>query len=130
MFGVSSLFQVPDPPPGHKWKDIKHDNTVTWLATWKENVNDQNKYVQLASDSHIKGRSDMRKYDTARELKKHIAKIRKDYTEDLKSKIVGCGPLKFVSSPSQEWISIFFLKSFRSLLEDGGQAASHGAVFH
>lgn len=30
---------VPAPPAGHRWKSVVHDNTVTWLATWKENIN-------------------------------------------------------------------------------------------
>jgi DNA topoisomerase-1 len=67
---------------------VRHDNTVTWLAGWKENVQDQNKYVMLSAETHIKGRSDMKKYEKARELKKHVVKIREDYTADLKSKAV------------------------------------------
>ena len=27
---------IPEHPfPGQKWKEIRHDNTVTWLAYWK-----------------------------------------------------------------------------------------------
>eukprot|EP00053_Salpingoeca_punica_P013801 m.125017 g.125017 ORF g.125017 m.125017 type:complete len:824 (+) comp16311_c0_seq1:120-2591(+) len=78
--------KIPEPPPGHKWKEVKHDNTVTWLAGWTENVQSQNKYVMLASESHLKGRSDFNKYETARMLKKHVHRIREDYTAQLKSK--------------------------------------------
>lgn len=88
IINCSAGARVPDPPSGHRWKEVRHDNTVTWLAGWKENVQDQNKYVQLAAETHIKGRSDWKKYETARELKKHVNKIRKDYTEDLKSSAV------------------------------------------
>ncbi|CAH1769327.1 11035_t:CDS:2, partial [Entrophospora sp. SA101] len=28
---------IPPPPVGHSWGSIQHDNTVTWLAKWKEN---------------------------------------------------------------------------------------------
>jgi len=28
---------VPPAPEGHRWKEIKHDQTGTWLATWQEN---------------------------------------------------------------------------------------------
>ena len=28
----------PDPPEGHKWKKVQHDNAVTWLASWTENI--------------------------------------------------------------------------------------------
>ena len=54
--------------PG-KWKAIVHDDTVTWLANWKENVNGQFKYVFLAAGSSLKGQSDMQKFEKARELK-------------------------------------------------------------
>ena len=54
--------------PGN-WKAIVHDDTVTWLANWKENVNGQFKYVFLAAGSSLKGQSDMQKFEKARELK-------------------------------------------------------------
>jgi DNA topoisomerase-1 len=54
--------------PG-KWKKVIHDNTVTWLATWTENVNHNHKYVFLAAGSSLKGQSDMQKFEKARELK-------------------------------------------------------------
>lgn len=31
--------KVPPPPPGHKWKSVINDDKVSWLATWKENIN-------------------------------------------------------------------------------------------
>jgi hypothetical protein len=37
------------------------------------------KYVMLAANSSWKGMSDLSKYEKARELKKHIGKIRADY---------------------------------------------------
>ncbi|RKP25788.1 DNA topoisomerase I [Syncephalis pseudoplumigaleata] len=77
---------VPPPPPGHQWGGIIHDPTVTWLATWKENVNNSTKYVFLAANSSIKGQSDMNKFEKARELKTCIDKIRREYTRDLKSR--------------------------------------------
>ncbi|KAI8800083.1 hypothetical protein BJ742DRAFT_843064 [Cladochytrium replicatum] len=83
---IGESAKIPDPPPGHQWGEVRHDNTVTWLATWKENVNNQTKYVFLAADSSLKGQSDMAKFEKARGLKEHIDAIRKDYTDDLKSK--------------------------------------------
>ncbi|KAI9349575.1 hypothetical protein BDR26DRAFT_891668 [Obelidium mucronatum] len=80
--------KIPDPPAGHKWGSIVHDNTVAWLATWKENVNDNIKYVLMAATSSLKGQSDLKKFEKARELKKHIDKIRRDYTEGLKDKVM------------------------------------------
>ena len=76
---------VPKPPDGHKWKEVKHDQEGTWLAMWQENINGAYKYVMLAANSDIKGQSDFKKFEKARELKKHIDKIRKDYRRELKS---------------------------------------------
>ncbi|CAG8727243.1 146_t:CDS:2, partial [Ambispora leptoticha] len=80
--------KIPDPPPGHTWGKIIHDNTVTWLATWKENVNDSIKYVFLAANSSLKGQSDLKKFEKSRELKQHVDRIRSEYTRDLKDKLM------------------------------------------
>ncbi|KAK7692375.1 hypothetical protein QCA50_004000 [Cerrena zonata] len=79
---------IPKPNVPGKWKKVIHDQTVTWLATWTENVNGNHKYVFLAAGSSIKGQSDMMKFEKARELKKHVDVIRKDYTADLKTKVM------------------------------------------
>ena len=77
---------VPAPPEGHRWKEIKHDQEGTWLAMWQENINNAYKYVMLAANSDVKGQSDYKKFEKARELKKHIDKIRADYWAGLKDK--------------------------------------------
>ncbi|AOA63645.1 DNA topoisomerase 1 [Komagataella phaffii] len=79
---------IPPPPEGHQWKEIKHDNTVAWLATWRENVTNTVKYVLFAADSSLKGRSDFKKFEKARELKKYIHRIRKDYKKNFSSKVM------------------------------------------
>ncbi|MFH4976286.1 hypothetical protein AB6A40_002995 [Gnathostoma spinigerum] len=76
----------PEPPPGHKWKEVRHDNTVTWLCSWTENVLGQNKYIMLNPSSKIKGEKDMQKFETARRLKSRVDDIRANYTADFKSK--------------------------------------------
>ena len=78
---------VPAPPEGHKWKEIKNDKEGTWLAMWQENVNGNYKYVMLAANSDVKGQSDFKKFEKARELKKHIDKIRTDYKKGLKAEL-------------------------------------------
>jgi DNA topoisomerase-1 len=60
---------IPVPNMPGKWKSVTHDNTVTWLANWKENINGNFKYVFLAASSSLKGQSDMNKFEKARELK-------------------------------------------------------------
>nr|SVE91634.1 EOG090X0296 [Daphnia sinensis] len=77
---------APKPPAGHKWKEVRHDNTVTWLASWTENVQGQVKYIMLNSASRLKGEKDWQKYEIARQLKDSVEKIRETYKEDWKSK--------------------------------------------
>lgn len=49
---------IPPPPPGHRWKEVVHNNTVTWLASWVENVQGQVKYIMLNPSSKLKGEKD------------------------------------------------------------------------
>lgn len=46
--------RIPEAPAGHKWKEVRHDNTVTWLASWTENVQGSCKYVMLNANSKLK----------------------------------------------------------------------------
>ncbi|VDL70573.1 unnamed protein product [Nippostrongylus brasiliensis] len=86
IINCSKDSEIPVPPPGHKWKEVRHDNTVTWLVSWTENVLGQNKYIMLNPSSKIKGEKDYEKYETARRLKSRIDDIRAVYTADWKSK--------------------------------------------
>ncbi|RSH91761.1 DNA topoisomerase 1 [Saitozyma podzolica] len=88
LLNIGKDAQVPKANIPGEWKGVQHDSTVTWLAHWKENVNGNSKYVFLSAGSSWKGQSDRQKFEKARELIKHIDRIRKDYTEDLKSKVM------------------------------------------
>lgn len=77
--------KVPDPLPGHKWKDVVHDRTVEWLAMWRDDITRKNKYVWLGAQSDFKANSDMQKFDLARKLKKKIKEIRQKNEELLNS---------------------------------------------
>lgn len=72
--------------PGHSWGELKHDPQVQWLSQWKENINNQTKYMQLAAQSSFKGKSDRSKYSKAARLCGNIDKIRADYKKKLKAK--------------------------------------------
>ena len=61
---------------------------ATWLAMWQENINGNYKYVMLAANSAVKGQADFKKFEKARTLKKHIDKIRADYTRELKDDVM------------------------------------------
>ncbi|KAL1209646.1 DNA topoisomerase 1 alpha [Cardamine amara subsp. amara] len=79
---------IPECPiPGERWKEVKHDNTVTWLAFWVDPINTREfKYVFLAASSALKGLSDKEKYEKARNLTHHIENIRTTYTKNFTSK--------------------------------------------
>ncbi|XP_051736218.1 DNA topoisomerase 1 isoform X1 [Ctenopharyngodon idella] len=76
----------PKPPPGTRWKEVRHDNKVTWLVSWTENIQGSIKYIMLNPSSRIKGEKDWQKYETARRLKKCVERIRAQYREDWRSK--------------------------------------------
>lgn len=38
IINCSKDSKIPQPPPGRKWKEVRYDNTVSWLASWTENV--------------------------------------------------------------------------------------------
>ncbi|KAL1457834.1 hypothetical protein WDU94_008025 [Cyamophila willieti] len=86
VINCSKDSKIPQPPPGHKWKEVRHDNQVTWLASWTENVQGQIKYIMLNPSSKLKGEKDWQKYETARKLALSIDKIRQNYQADWKSK--------------------------------------------
>eukprot|EP00736_Rhodelphis_marinus_P006191 Rmarinus@m.10293 len=89
---------VPEPfkSQGKKWKQVIHNQEVTWLAMWRDSITDGFKYVWLGSNSAFKTISDYHKFEKARELKnpskKHpsydtlIDYIRADYRKLFKSK--------------------------------------------
>lgn len=64
--------------------------TIISIVTMATNFNispqGQTKYVMLNPTSRLKGEKDWLKYEKARELAKHIHKIRENYKNDFKSK--------------------------------------------
>ncbi|KAH7307243.1 hypothetical protein KP509_22G051300 [Ceratopteris richardii] len=87
VINIGADSPVPECPlPGHRWKEVRNDDTVTWLAYWNDPINPkEQKYVFLAASSTIKGQSDKEKYEKARVLKDYIEDIRKTYTENFTS---------------------------------------------
>ncbi|KAM1561630.1 hypothetical protein ACFX1Z_004737 [Malus domestica] len=79
---------VPEcPVPGERWKEVRHDDTVTWLAFWTDPITPKKfKYVYLGESSSLKIESDQKTYENARMLKDYIGKIRADYSRDFTSK--------------------------------------------
>lgn len=105
IINCSKDSDIPEPPHGHKWKKVQHDNAVTWLASWTENVQGQIKYVMLNPSSKLKGEKDMQKYEKARLLKEKIDGIRNDYMA-----------VSFLSEIPQLCFLILLYKNITSLL--------------
>ena len=80
----------PCPVPGRNWGEVVHNHGVTWLAGWRDSINNGDwKYVQFAASSSVKGESDMLKYEKARKLK-----VRRDR----RAQLAGVGELQNVLS--------------------------------
>ncbi|CAJ0963834.1 unnamed protein product [Ranitomeya imitator] len=86
IINCSKDAKIPEPPPGHKWKEVRFDNAVTWLASWTENIQGSIKYIMLNPSSKLKGEKDWQKYETARRLKSVVTQIRSQYRLDWKSR--------------------------------------------
>ena len=66
------------PVPEGAWKNIVHDHSSTWLATWTETLTDKRKYVWLHDSAFLRQNIDKEKYDKARNLEKYAFKIQKE----------------------------------------------------
>lgn len=76
---------IPKPNVGGKWNKVIHDNKVIWLATWTDEITKKNKYVFTSMESIFKSKSDEKKFDLARKLKKKVKDIRDDYTKEMEN---------------------------------------------
>ncbi|KAA0705133.1 DNA topoisomerase 1 [Triplophysa tibetana] len=86
IINCSADSKIPEAPKGHKWKRVQHENTVTWLVSWVENIHGRPKYIMLNPSSKLKGEKDWQKYETARKLKMSVNSIRKEYKRDWTSR--------------------------------------------
>ncbi|CAF1614073.1 unnamed protein product [Rotaria magnacalcarata] len=86
IINIGREAHIPKPPEGHHWKEVRHDNKVSWLVMWTENIRGNNKYIMLNASSRVKGERDWQKYEKARKLHRVIDKIRENYQIDWKSK--------------------------------------------
>jgi DNA topoisomerase I len=68
-----------------KWGAIISDNTLEWIASWQNNVTQKYNYARFGRKSGFKMKSDEKKYDKARLLKKKIKKIREKNENNMKS---------------------------------------------
>jgi DNA topoisomerase-1 len=81
---LSADAPIPEPNiPGHKWGNVIHDQSVIWLATWKEEITGKNKYIFTSLDSFFKSKSDESKFDLAKQLKRKVNLIRENYEKEM-----------------------------------------------
>ena len=86
IINIGKGAKVPEPLSGHSWKQVIHNDTVTWLCGWNDTINTKDwKYVQFGATSSIKAESDIQKYEKARKLKLAVDAIRRDYFTKMKS---------------------------------------------
>jgi len=100
IINIDEKSKIPPMPSfykNHNWKDVIHDNTLIWLASWKDNITGKMKYVWLGAKSDFKAKSDQHKFDLARKLVKLISSIRRtnfnnitSNSVDSKTKQLGC----------------------------------------
>ncbi len=72
------------PVPEGEWKEIVHDQTSTWLATWMENLTEKRKYVWLHDSSELRQSSDKAKYDKAKKLAEHLDRVEREIIRKMK----------------------------------------------
>jgi len=109
IINCSKEAKIPVPPKGHKWKEVRHDNSVAWLACWADPHVVTSTFPILASDkllkvlilanmfqgyprymglnyaSRAKSEKSWMKFEKARALAKQIDKIREKYQADFNS---------------------------------------------
>jgi DNA topoisomerase-1 len=66
------------PVPEGNWKEIIHDHSSTWLATWIENLTGKRKYVWLHDSAALRQKNDKAKYDKAKKLAEHEGKVQRE----------------------------------------------------
>ena len=69
------LFDIPEPPDGHKWKDVVENKNAFWVATWIEKATGANKRILFSASSTVNQESDKKKFTKAINLAKNIDKV-------------------------------------------------------
>ncbi|XP_032378158.1 DNA topoisomerase 1 [Etheostoma spectabile] len=114
IINCSRESRVPVPPAGHRWKEVRHDNSVTWLASWTENIQGAIKYIMLNANSKLKVEKDWGKH-FAGKLKFSGQHPKTSKTQDLKTN----KPREKLEGPSCWEIGIPRGKAPNSLLQKG-----------
>ena len=66
IINLDKTSKIPKPNiKNHEWGKIIHDDTVIWLASWKDTITGKTKYVFTSLESFFKAKSDEEKFDLA-----------------------------------------------------------------
>ena len=76
---VGKKDKVPEPPAGHKWKEVVHDQKAQWISKWNDTLTNDVKYIYLSAEGQFKSESDAQKFEKSRKLNKYIDSVRKGY---------------------------------------------------
>jgi DNA topoisomerase I len=66
------------PVPEGSWKEVVHDHSSTWLATWMENLTGKRKYVWLHDSAALRQENDRAKYDKAKKLAEQESRVHRE----------------------------------------------------
>ena len=66
------------PVPEGSWKEIVHDHSSTWLATWMETLTGKRKYVWLHDSAALRQENDRAKYDKAKKLAEQEDRVHRE----------------------------------------------------
>ena len=66
------------PVPEGNWREIIHDQSSTWLATWMENLTGKRKYVWLHDSAALRQENDRAKYDKAKKLAEQEGRVHRE----------------------------------------------------
>ncbi|XP_030555540.1 DNA topoisomerase 1-like [Drosophila novamexicana] len=82
MINCDEYADPPAPPPGHRWRQVVHDRSVTWLYSWHDLVSGSSHYVRARIDKSKRYRLPLRnQLETARRLQQHLPSIRREYRQ-------------------------------------------------
>lgn len=85
VINISKSATTPKPNVPGRWGKVIEDRTVTWIASWRQNVTGKLHHVWLGQESTLQMNRDKEKYDLARKLSLRIDKIRTQNEEALRS---------------------------------------------
>ena len=77
--------KIPKPNVEGEWGKVIHEKDKIWLASWKDKITGKTKYIFTSVEASFKSKSDEKKFNLARQLKRKIKTIREEYLKALES---------------------------------------------